>query len=370
MASKQSKHQATTGSQSKDGIRKPVRLTILAIIYTLFLAAAIAFHAQEGMQRLMEGPARICIWSLCFLLCLVYHKKRSLYRVAAEHTVLPPLTVILLVTGYFPDVAMFLIIVTIITSIITARSLKIGILRAGTTLAPIPLIKILFANTSHVLSITINQHSVNAAFNPYQFQNWLLPLLIMTVAVPIVRLICDIVTFFFAQIPIRKAMHEYSLSHILAMALADLLAIVWIPEILEFANIGSDAATVLSVFMLALIAYSLLLMTVDTMSRLARSRSALKCIANVSDALPLPNQVPEETVVRRINRGLTRMRCFVSDANNLDKRGYSYRYSAPISTGSRQYYLAMERSIWNRPFTSTDETILLTCGEVLLNRCA
>lgn len=102
MASKQSKHQATTGSQSKDGIGKPVRLTILAIIYTLFLAAAIAFHAQEGVQRLMEGPARICIWSLCFLLCLVYHKKRSSYRVAAEHTVLPPLTVILLLTGYFP----------------------------------------------------------------------------------------------------------------------------------------------------------------------------------------------------------------------------------------------------------------------------
>lgn len=126
----------------------------------------------------------------------------------------------------------------------------------------------------------------------------------MTVAVPIIRLICDIVTFFFAQIPIREAMHEYSLSHVLAMALADLMAIVWIPEILQFANIGSDAATVLSVFMLALIAYSLLLMTVDTMSQLARSRSALKCIANVSDALPLPNQVPEETVVRRINRGL------------------------------------------------------------------
>ena len=71
-------------------------------------------------------------------------------------------------------------------------------------------------------------------------------------------------------------MHEYSLSRILAMALADLMAIVWIPEILQFANIGSDAATVLSVFMLALIAYSLLLMTVDTMSQLARSRSALK----------------------------------------------------------------------------------------------
>ena len=365
MTSKQSKHQAATGSQPKDGIRKPARLTILAIIYALCIAAAIAFHAQEGVQQLMEDPARICIWSLCFLPCLIYHKKRSSYRVAAEHTVLPPLTVILLVTGYFPDVAMFLIIVTIITSIITARSLKIGILRAGTTLAPIPLIKILFANTSHVLSIIISQNSVNAAINPYQFQHWLLPLLIMTVAVPIIRLICDIVTFFFVQIPIRKAMREYSLSHILAMALADLMAIVWIPEILEFANIGSDTATVLSVFMLALIAYSLLLMTVDTMSRLTRSRSALKCIANVSDALPLPNQVPEETVVRRINRGLTRMRCFISNANNLDKRGYSYRYSAPISTGSRQYYLAMERSIWNRPFMSTDETILLTCGEVL-----
>ena len=225
-----------------------------AIICALCIAAAIAFHAQEGVQQLMEDPARICIWSLCFLPCLIYHKKRSSYRVAAEHTVLPPLTVILLVTGYFPDVAMFLIIVTIITSIITARSLKIGILRAGTTLAPIPLIKILFANTSHVLSIIISQNSVNAAINPYQFQHWLLPLLIMTVAVPIIRLICDIVTFFFVQIPIRKAMREYSLSHILAMALADLMAIVWIPEILEFANIGSDTATVLSVFMLALIA--------------------------------------------------------------------------------------------------------------------
>ena len=369
MASKQSKHQAATGSQSKDGIRKPVRLTILAIIYALCIAAAIAVHAQEGAQRFMENPARICRLSAFFLLCLIYHKKRSSYRVAVEHTVLPPLTVILLVTGYFPDVAMFLIIVTIITSIITARSLKIGILRAGTTLATIPLIRILFAHTSHVLSIIINQYSVKAAYNPFQFQNWLLPLLIMTVAVPIIQLICDIVTFFFIQIPIRKAMHEYSLSHILAMTLADLMAIVWIPEILQFVNIGSDTATVLSVFMLALIAYSLLLMTVDTMSRLARSRSALKCIANVSDALPLPNQVPEETMVRRINRGLAspppHMRCFVSDANNLDKRGYSYRYSAPISTGSRQYYLAMERSIWNRPFTSTDETILLTCGEVL-----
>ena len=32
MTSKQSKHQAATGSQPKDGIRKPARLTILAII--------------------------------------------------------------------------------------------------------------------------------------------------------------------------------------------------------------------------------------------------------------------------------------------------------------------------------------------------
>ena len=130
MASKQSKHQTTTGSQSKDGIRKPVRLTILAIIYALCIAAAIAVHAEAGVQRFMEDPARICIWSACFLLCLIYHKERSSYRVAAEHTVLPPLTVILLAAGYFPDVSMFLIIVTIITSIITARSLKIGILHA------------------------------------------------------------------------------------------------------------------------------------------------------------------------------------------------------------------------------------------------
>lgn len=165
-------------------------------------------------------------------------------------------------------------------------------------------------------------------------------------------------------------MHEYSLSHILAMALADLLAIVWIPEILEFANIGSDTATVLSVFMLALIAYSLLLMTVDTMSRLARSRSALKCIANVSDALPLPNQVPEETVVRRINRGLTRMRCFVSDANNLDKED--------IPTDIPRLFPPARDSIilrWNAAFgivrsrrpTKRYCSLAVKC---LLNRCA
>ena len=99
MTSKQSKHQAATGSQPKDGIRKPARLTILAIIYALCIAAAIAFHAQEGVQQLMEDPARICIWSLCFLLCLIYHKTRSSYRVAAEHTVLPPLTR----RGHVPD---------------------------------------------------------------------------------------------------------------------------------------------------------------------------------------------------------------------------------------------------------------------------
>ena len=57
MTSKQSKHQAATGSQPKDGIRKPARLTILAIICALCIAAAIAFHAQEGVQQLMEDPA-------------------------------------------------------------------------------------------------------------------------------------------------------------------------------------------------------------------------------------------------------------------------------------------------------------------------
>ena len=134
MTSKQSKHQAATGSQPKDGIRKPARLTILAIIYALCIAAAIAFHAQEGVQQLMEDPARICIWSLCFLPCLIYHKKRSSYRVCRRTHRAATVDRHTAGNRLFPDVAMFLIIVTIITSIITARSLKIGILRAGTTL--------------------------------------------------------------------------------------------------------------------------------------------------------------------------------------------------------------------------------------------
>lgn len=69
MTSKQSKHQAATGSQPKDGIRKPARLTILAIIYALCIAAAIAFHAQEGVQQLMEDPARICAYGRCVFCC-------------------------------------------------------------------------------------------------------------------------------------------------------------------------------------------------------------------------------------------------------------------------------------------------------------
>lgn len=85
MASKQSKHQATTGSQSKDGIGKPVRLTILAIIYTLFLAAAIAFHAQEGVQRLMEGP-RASAYGRC-VFCCAWSTTKSVRRIA-----LPPNT--------------------------------------------------------------------------------------------------------------------------------------------------------------------------------------------------------------------------------------------------------------------------------------
>lgn len=148
------------------------------------------------MRRFAEQPVLIGIWSVCFLLCLTYHKKRSTYPVSAEHTTLPLLTVMLLVTGYFSDVALFVIIAVIITSIFTARSITVGILRAGTTLAPVPLIKGLFADTPQVLGTSISPHSINAALSTYQFRHWLLPLLIMTVAVPTIRLICDIVTFF------------------------------------------------------------------------------------------------------------------------------------------------------------------------------
>ena len=219
------KHRAANNKYLQGGVRKSTRLTILVVIYTLFLTVTIIAHAKEGMRRFAEQPVLIGIWSVCFLLCLTYHKKRSTYPVSAEHTTLPLLTVMLLVTGYFSDVALFVIIAVIITSIFTARSITVGILRAGTTLAPVPLIKGLFADTSQVLGTSISPHSINEALSTYQFRHWLLPLLIITVAVPTIRLICDIVTFFFAQIPIRKAIHEYSLSHTLAMMLADLMAI-------------------------------------------------------------------------------------------------------------------------------------------------
>ena len=100
------KHRAANNKYLQGGVRKSTRLTILVVIYTLFLTVTIIAHAKEGMRRFAEQPVLIGIWSVCFLLCLTYHKKRSTYPVSAEHTTLPLLTVMLLVTGYFSDVCL------------------------------------------------------------------------------------------------------------------------------------------------------------------------------------------------------------------------------------------------------------------------
>ena len=69
MASKQSKHQATTGSHSRDGIRKPVRLTILAVIYTLFLAVAIAFHMRRKACSDLWKTLHASAYGRCVFCC-------------------------------------------------------------------------------------------------------------------------------------------------------------------------------------------------------------------------------------------------------------------------------------------------------------
>ena len=68
MTSKQSKHQAATGSQPKDGIRKPARLTILAIIYALCIVAAIAFHARKACSNLWK-TLRASAYGRCVFCC-------------------------------------------------------------------------------------------------------------------------------------------------------------------------------------------------------------------------------------------------------------------------------------------------------------
>lgn len=338
---------------------------ILGIICAGSLALTVIVYAHESILAIMKDPATVIVWLVGITVCLVYSRRRSPIPLAAEHTVLPMILVALLVTGYYSDLLSMLVIIVVLVFCIKARSVLIGILHACSELALLSLIRPLFQDDPHMLSLIVNPHTQYTWLSAYQIRHWIIPFVIVAIAAPFMRTICDIVIFLFAGLPPRKAIREYSLSRIFTLTAADLLAIIWVPELIRFTHASDDPSSTLSMFLLAICLYALVMLAIDILSRLSRAQVALHSLALVTDALPLPNVHPEQTVTRRINRAQKRLRCFISDSNDLDKPGHSYRYSQRIANGSQHFYIAFERGPWNRPFLPVDMNVLQTAGEML-----
>mgnify|MGYP002520541656 FL=1 len=343
---------------------KRLRLT-LGIICAVALALTVVAYMRESVLAITKDPATVIVWLVGIAVCLVYSKRRNPIPLAAEHTALPLIFVALLITGYYSDLLALLVIIITVEACIKARSVLVGMLHACSELALLLLIRPLFQDDPRMLSLIVNPHTQYTWFSPYSVRHWIIPFAIMMVAAPCIRLACDLIIFLSAGLPLRKAIREYSLSRILGSTIADLLTIIWVPELIRFTHTADDPASTLSMFLLAICLYSLVLLAFDILSRLTRSRTALTSLALVTDALPLPNVHPEQTVARRINRAQKRLRCFISDSRDLDRPRRAYRYSQRIDNGSQHFYIAFERGPWNRPFLPIDMEVLQTAGELL-----
>ena len=338
---------------------------ILGVICAGALALTVIVYMHESVLAIRKDPATVIVWLVGIAVCLVYSKRRSPIPLAAGHTALPLIFVALLITGYYSDLLAMLVIIITLSACIRARNILVGLLHACSELALLLLIRPLFRDDPRMLSLIVNPHTNYTWLSSYSVRHWIIPFVIVMVAAPFIRLVCDLIIFLFAGLPLRKAIREYSLSRILGATVADLLAIVWVPELIRFTHTADDPASTLSMFLLAICLYSLVLLAFDILSRLTRSRMALSSLALVTDALPLPNVNPEQTVTRRINRAQKRLRCFISDSCELDKPWHAYRYSQRIDNGSQHFYIAFERGLWNRPFLPVDMEVLQTAGEIL-----
>ena len=329
------------------------------------LALIVVAYMHESVLAITKDPVTVIVWLVGIAVCLVYSKRRSPIPLAAEHTALPLIFVALLITGYYSDLLALLVIIITLAACIKAHSVLVGMLHACSEMTLLLLIRPLFQDDPHMLSLIVNPRTQYTWFSPYSVRHWIIPFVIVMVAAPCIRIICDLVIFLFAGLPLRKAIREYSLSRILGSTVADLLAIIWVPELIRFTHTADDPASTLSMFLLAICLYALVLLAFDILSRLMRSQVALHSLALVTDALPLPNVHPEQTVTRRINRAQKRQRCFISERCDLDRPWHAYRYSQHIANGSQHFYIAFERGPWNRPFLPVDMEVLQTAGEML-----
>lgn len=348
-----------------DTEQRPVRtylvtLTCIIILFALFIA-----HAQTGYMMTVGHPARTTLWFIGFVISLIYAKKRSSVELASQHTNVALLAVTMMVTGYYNDLIFWLILALLLVSSFSTRSFSLGLLHTCTSLAPVLCVLLLFHNDSQWLMGTIHTESASVLSTASSIEHWFLPLFALTIAVPVMRLLIDLLVFTIAGMSISQAFTEYSWTRILLTTLTDSIALVWVPIVLHFASFAPNHSTAFSIFLITICTYSLLLMTVNTIQRNHRSRVVLDCLSSISSALPFPESDPAQTVVDKINKAIAHMNCFVSPTNDLAEPAHSYRYSHRIEEGSEHYYLVLERSVANRPFLPIDEMLLDSAGDIL-----
>ena len=347
------------------------RIWALALLCASIIVAIGSLHIEIGIAALQAHPLQVCGWIACFIVATAYRKKRSSIALACEHSTLPLLLITLMITNTYNQLVFWMLLALLCTSWIRARGFVIGTIQACTALAPLPLVHLFFDHISTQLL-----HAITTTHSIAQHEHmslWLIPLLSIVVTTPLIRLLCDYLIFEIAGISIQDSLFEYSLSRILLSAATDLLSIIWVPSILTLVRNGMSSHAVLAVFLLALCTYSLMLMAIDLINRHNRTVRALWSIEAISDALPLPEQHPEQIIITHINRALKgNKHCIIAhldEHGNSDitlKAGHSYRFSQVITHGATQYQIVLERNMFTRPWLTIDESVLQTVSNIVI----
>ncbi|MGN0109565.1 MAG: EAL domain-containing protein [Bifidobacterium sp.] len=356
---------------SPDGTHKPrrTRTTILAVACLVILAALFIGYLP-GLQYAINWTLTDVVFAgISFLICMVYSTELSSVPVASRHTAIPLLTTMLLITGGFDHLFSLLIVITLICTTISERSLSIGAIRACTALAPIPVVRLILSESpAHLREIFISSVPRAEALN-YILSNWVLPLIIITALLPVVRLLCDIVVYLVCGVPVVKSLSEYSITRIITLSLADLAAIVvtiLLPAVFQYSDVQMVDSSLRSIFSISLDVYALALMSFYMLRRMMRAENSLRCLLNISDALPLPNARPEQKVAEIITGSLPNIRCIMMTDDKMHHRPFhSYRHSQRIKAQGSQYSIVFERSMMNRPFLPADEEVLAAAASIL-----
>lgn len=356
---------------SPDDTRRPrrTRTTILAVTCLVILVALFIGYLP-GLQYATHWSFTDAVFAgISFLICMAYSTELSSVPVASRHTAIPLLTTMLLITGGFDHLFSLLIVITLICTTIPARSLSIGAIRACTALVPIPVVRLVLGELpAHLREIFISSVPRASALNYIQ-SDWVFPLIVITALLPVARLLCDIVVYLISGVPVAKSLSEYSITRITALSLADLAAIVLtilLPAVFQYSDVQIIDSSLRSTFSILLDIYALLLMSFYMLRRMMRAENSLRCLLNISDALPLPNVRPEHEVAEIITGSLPNIRCIMmTDDEMHHRRFHSYRHSQRIKEQGSQYSIVFERSMLNRPFLPADEEVLAAATSIL-----